>query len=61
MSPTEALKHIQTLVDETASLKNDKLRKILLRSVIVIAQKGLGVAPDGVTDRAPNVLQFPGS
>jgi hypothetical protein len=59
MSPTEALKKIQTL--EAAALKNDELRKVLLRSVIVIAQKGLGIAPDGLAEQAPNVLHFPGN
>jgi hypothetical protein len=61
MSPTEALKKIQTLVNEAAALKNDELRKVLLRSVIVIAQKGLGIAPDGLAEQAPNVLHFPGN
>ena len=61
MTPTDALKNIQTLVDETAALKDDKLRKVVLRSVIVVAQKGLGIAPDGVAEGAPNVLPFPGT
>ena len=61
MSPTEALKNIQALVDNTAALKDDRLRKVLLRSVTVIAQKGLGIASDGEAERAPNVLPFPGT
>jgi hypothetical protein len=59
MTPREALKSILTLVAATDALKNDELRKVLLRSVIVIAQKGLGVAPDGAAELAPNVLLFP--
>ena len=31
----------------------------LKRSVVVVAQKGLGVAPDGVAECEPNVLTFP--
>ena len=46
MTPTDALKNIQTLVDEAAALKDDMLRKVVLRRVIVVAQKGLGIAPD---------------
>ena len=59
MTPREALKDILTLVTATVGLKSDRLRRVLLRSVIVIAQKGLGVAPDGATELAPNVLPFP--
>jgi hypothetical protein len=33
-------------VEASAGLKDDKQRKVLLRSVVVVAQKGLGVAPD---------------
>ena len=40
-------------------LKDDTERKVLLRGVVVVAQKGLGVAPDGVAERAPNVFTFP--
>jgi hypothetical protein len=50
MTPTDALKNIQTLVDEAAALKDDMLRKVVLRRVIVVAQKGLGIAPDGVAE-----------
>ena len=49
MTPSEALKHILTLVETSADLKDDTQRKVLLRSVVVVAQKGLGVAPDGNT------------
>ena len=59
MTPSEALQHIRTLVEVSAELKDDEQRKVLLRGVIVIAQKGLGVAPDGVVECAPNVLTFP--
>jgi hypothetical protein len=59
VTPTEALQHIRTLVESSANLKDDRLRKVLLRSVVVVAQKGLGVAPDGVAECAPNVLTFP--
>ena len=59
MTPSEALQHIATLVKASAALKNDRQRKVLLRSVVVVAQKGLGVAPDGVAEREPNVLPFP--
>ena len=53
MTPSEALKHIVTLVEASAACK------VLLRSVVVVAQTGLGVAPDGVAECAPNVLTFP--
>ena len=59
MTPNEALKHILTLVVASTKLKYDTQRKVLLRSIIVVAQKGLGVAPDGVADCEPNVLTFP--
>lgn len=57
--PSEALQHIVTLVEASAELKDDTQRKVLLRSVVVVAQKGLGVAPDGVAECEPNVLTFP--
>jgi hypothetical protein len=59
VTPSEALKHIVTLVEASADLKDDTQRKVLLRGVVVVAQKGLGVAPDGVAECAPNVLTFP--
>jgi hypothetical protein len=59
MSPSEALKHILTLVEASAELKDDTQRKVLVRGVVVVAQKGLGVAPDGVAECEPNVLMFP--
>ena len=59
VTPSEALRHIRTLVEASADLKDDAQRKVLLRSVAVVAQKGLGVAPDGVAECAPNVLTFP--
>ena len=59
MTPSEALHHIRTLVEASADLKDDTRRKVLLRGVIVVAQKGLGVAPDGAAECAPNVLTFP--
>ena len=59
MTPSEALQHILTLVEASAELKDDTQRKVLLRGVVVVAQKGLGVAPDGVAECAPNVLTFP--
>jgi DNA invertase Pin-like site-specific DNA recombinase len=31
----------------------------LVAETVVVAQKGLGVAPDGVAECAPNVLTFP--
>jgi hypothetical protein len=58
VTPSEALQHILTLVEASGEMKDDTQRKVLLRSVVVVAQKGLGVAPDGVTERAPNVLTF---
>ena len=39
MTPSEALQHILTLVEASAELKDDTQRKVLLRSVIVVAQK----------------------
>ena len=59
MTPSDALQHILTLVDASAELKDDTQRKVLIRSVVVVAQKGLGVAPDGVAECEPNVLTFP--
>jgi hypothetical protein len=59
MTPSEALKFIRTLVEASAGLKDDTQRKDLLRGVVVVAQKGLGVAPDGKAECAPNVLTFP--
>jgi hypothetical protein len=59
VTPSEALQHIVTLVEASAGLKDDRQRKVLLRSVVVVAQKGLGVAPDGVSECEPNVLAFP--
>jgi hypothetical protein len=40
VTPSEALKHILTLVETSADLKDDTQRKVLLRSVVVVAQKG---------------------
>jgi hypothetical protein len=59
VAPSEALQHIVTLVEASAGLKDGTQRKVLLRSIVVVAQKGLGVAPDGETECAPNVLTFP--
>jgi hypothetical protein len=59
VTPREALQHINTLVKSSADLKDDTQRKVLLRSVVVVAQKGLGVAPDGMAECEPNVLTFP--
>ena len=59
MTPSEALQHIVTLVEASAGLKDDTQRKVLLRSVVVVAQKGLGIAPDGEAECEPNVLTFP--
>jgi hypothetical protein len=43
VTPSEALQHICTLVEASAELKDDTQRKVLLRSVVMVAQKGLGV------------------
>lgn len=59
VTTSEALQHIVTLMEASASLKDDTQRKVLLRSVVVVAQKGLGVSPDGVAECEPNVLTFP--
>jgi hypothetical protein len=59
MTPSEALKSIRILVEASVALKDDAQRKVLLRGVVVVAQKGLGVAPDGVAEHAPNVVAFP--
>ena len=59
MTPSEALKSIRTLVEASAALRDDAQRRVLLRGVVVVAQKGLGVAPDGTAECAPNVLPFP--
>ena len=59
MTPAEALTSIRALVEASTALRNDTQRKVLLRSVAVVAQKGLGVAPDGVAQHGSNVLVFP--
>ena len=59
MTPNEALHHIRTLVEASADLKEDTQRRVLLIGGVVVAQKGLGVAPDGVAECEPNVLTFP--
>jgi hypothetical protein len=59
VTPSAALQHIVTLVEASAKLKDDTQRKVLLRGVVVVAQKGLGVAPDGEAEGASNVLTFP--
>jgi hypothetical protein len=59
MTPNEALKTIRVLVEGSTAITEDAQRKVLLRSVVVVAQKGLGVAPDGAAECAPNVLSFP--
>jgi hypothetical protein len=58
VTPSEAL-HTRTLGEASAILKDDTRRKVLLRSIVVVAQKGLAVAPDGVAECEPNVLTFP--
>ena len=55
MTPSEALKPTLTLVEASAALKDDTQRMVLLRGIVVVAQKSSGVAPDGVTECAPNV------
>jgi hypothetical protein len=42
VTPSKALKHILTLVEASTELKDDTQRKVLLRSIVVVAQKGLG-------------------
>jgi hypothetical protein len=59
VTPNKGLQHILTLVEASTELKDDTQRMVLLRSIVVVAQKGLGVAPDGVAECAPNVLMFP--
>ena len=59
MTPNEALQHIITLVEASEGLRDDRLRKVVFRSVVAVAQKGLGVAPDGAAEWEPNVLMFP--
>jgi hypothetical protein len=60
VTPSKALKHILTLVEASTELEDDTQRMVLLRSVVVaVAQKGFGVAPDGVAECAPDVLTFP--
>jgi hypothetical protein len=59
VTPREALQHIRTLVEASTEWKDDTQRKGLLRGIVLIAQKGLGVAPDGVAECEPNVLTFP--
>jgi hypothetical protein len=45
MSPSEALKHIRKLLEDSERLSADKERTILLQSIKVLAQKGLGENP----------------
>jgi hypothetical protein len=59
LTASEALESIRILVEASADLKDDTQRKVLLRGVVVVAQKGLGVAPDGMAECQPNVLTFP--
>jgi hypothetical protein len=59
VTPSEALQHIRILVEASADLKDDTQCKVLLRGVVAVAQKGLGVAPDGLAECEPNVLTFP--
>jgi hypothetical protein len=56
VTPSEALQHIRTLVQASAQLKDDTQRKVLLRGLVVVAQKGLGVAPDDVAECEPKGL-----
>ena len=41
VTPSEALQHIRTLMEASANLKDDTQRKVLLRSVVVIARRVL--------------------
>jgi hypothetical protein len=59
MTPREALAHIRILTAPHEALQSDAQRNVLLRSIIVVAQKGLGVAPDGIADSAANIVPFP--
>lgn len=52
MTPSVALQDIRKLVEMSADLKDDTRRKFMLRSIIVVAQKGLRVASDGVRPNA---------
>lgn len=52
MTPSVALRHIRTLVEASAELKDGKQCKVLLRGIVVVAHKGLSVAPDGETECA---------
>lgn len=58
MTPSEALLHIRTLVEASADLKDDTRRKVLLRSVVVVAQKGLGVAPLRIAPRRTSAYSW---
>jgi hypothetical protein len=59
MIPTEALNTSSRSWKHRPELKANTQREVLLRSVVVVAQKGLGVAPDGMAECEPNVLTFP--
>jgi hypothetical protein len=45
MTPAEALSHIRELMEGSERLQDDKSRKLLLQSLKVLAQKGLGENP----------------
>jgi hypothetical protein len=45
MTPAEALKHIKKLMEDSERLLDDKSRTVLLQSIKVLAQKGLGESP----------------
>jgi hypothetical protein len=45
VTPSVALQDIRKLLEMSADLKSDTQRRFLLRSVIVVAQKGLGLVP----------------
>ena len=47
MTPSKAMQHILILIESSAGLKDDAQRTVLLRGIVVVAQKGLGVTPNG--------------
>ena len=59
MTPSEALKHILTLAEASTDLKDDTQRKVLLRGVVVVAQKGLAWHRMGWPNARPMSCRFP--
>lgn len=54
MSPSEALKHIHTLIEGAAGIANERQKRLLLECIAELARKGLE-RPANAHDGAPHV------